>query len=204
MAVASQCDIQNDKSGFCLEEATLASHRAPQIALGSEVEKSEIRHNVGLVLVVCPGGDEHTVLCVLSGQFAHGPVDLTWVFLCAVRHGSGDSGAQVYKIEREEGGGRQADDGVRRGSEADRWCHGGRKEGREELQHGNSDGGTMLRDKKDCMTKVREERKEERKEEEEGEGHQVEVLGYTLAIFLQHLHRFRSGFLVQKVNEEVR
>jgi len=52
----------------------------------------------------------------------------------------------------------------------------------------------MVSDKKGCMTKVREERKEE-----EGKGCQTEVLCYTLAIRLQHIHLFRSDCLVNKV-----
>lgn len=138
----------------------LAGCRGPHTTLwGGEVV---VRDGAELVLAVCLCGDKHRGLSALSGAFTHGRVDLSQVSLCALRHSGGRGGVKIHRIECEGGIGRDADKSVRRSSNAERWCHGGRRKGREQRKHGDANVRTMVRDKKDCMTKVREGRKEEK------------------------------------------
>jgi len=126
-----------------------------------------VRHNAEPVLDVCPGGDELTGLGELSGLLAHGGVDLSKASLLALRHTGEGGGIEIHSIEGEGGCARQADDAVRRGCNAERWCHDGRRgRGRKE-EHDGGDvdldgGGTRVRDKKYCVTNVREGRKREK------------------------------------------
>lgn len=160
LAVTGQCKVEGISVGHVPEEEAfdrhlLADHRGPHAIIRRR--EVPVLGESEIALVMCPGLDKHTGLCVLPCAFTHALVEQVQLPLDAMRHSGSWSGGggevEIHRIQRESCCRREVDNSVCWGSNADRWCHGGGRGRRRQEEHDGGDvdfdegGGTMMSDK---------------------------------------------------------